>query len=107
MSLVLRIWAPQLLQVLRIEVVRGMSSSYDISDMLDDGTPFMRRASSSLGRSEWNKKRWRDESVIVVAGRSWSASVCSSMSLSLTLEGASVSNSSNDRVGGTPASNAA
>jgi hypothetical protein len=44
---------------------------------------------------------------VVAAGYSRSASVCSSMSLSLTLEGASVSKSSNDRVGGTPASKAA
>lgn len=102
----LRILATQIRQVLVIEVVRATSSLYDISDWADV-IPFMRRATSSLGRSDWNKRRWRDESVIVVVGCSWSVSVCSSTSLSLTLEGASVSKSSNERIGGTPASKAA
>jgi hypothetical protein len=51
-----------------IEVVITTSSLYDTSDRLDI-IPFMRCATSSLGRSDWNKKRWRDESVVVV-GRS-------------------------------------
>ena len=49
--LVLGIWAPQLRQVLIIEVVRAKSSLYDSSDRADV-IPFIRRAISSLGRSD-------------------------------------------------------